>query len=239
MQEIGEVHYHKCENCGFVLSKTHAELEKEIWTQLNSQVHNHPIVTNQPPYLEQAMMLKILSTNNLICTNSMVDYASGAGILSNVLKKYFKIDLPIFDPYIKKGNKKRYLDVGNLKSYKTVINSAFFEHVLRRDDLEAVNNLVDKDGCMVLHTVVCENIPDNPDWFYLEPPVHSAFHTNKSMEILMKQWGYASSVYNPGSKCWVLFKHDNFRSEIQNINQEFKTDVFHYSSGFVNYWKGF
>ena len=239
MQEIGVVEYYKCENCGFVLSKTHAELKTETWQKLNSHVHNHPTVTNQPPYLEQAMMLQVLSKNKLICIDSIIDYASGAGILSDVLMKYFNIELPIFDPYINNGKTDRYVQYSELKKYNTVFNSAMFEHVLSRDDLEKVNQLVDTDGCLILHTLICEKVPKNPDWFYLAPPVHTAFHTNKSMEILMQQWGYISSVYNPASKCWILFKHDNLKQKIQRINREFNSVLFFYKKGFVDYWKGF
>jgi hypothetical protein len=40
-----------------------------------------------------------------------------------------------------------------------------FEHVLRRADLDQVNDLVQEDGCLIIHTVVCENVPKDPGWF--------------------------------------------------------------------------
>jgi ribosomal protein L30E len=92
---------------------------------------------------------------------------------------------------------------------------------------------------MIIHTVVCENIPNDPNWFYITPPVHSALHTNKSMDILMKQWGYVSSIYCPSSKCWVLFKNEpeTLKSKVESINKLFQTDYLHYSVGFMDYWK--
>ena len=172
-------------------------------------------------------------------TDDMIDYAAGYGTLSNILKKYFNIELRIFDPYIHNGDKSRYIDEKQLKTYKTVINSAMFEHILKRDDLDYVNKLVDSDGCLIIHTMVCENLPNDQNWFYLLP-VHTAFHTNKSMQVLMQQWGYKSSIYCLRSRCWVIFKTKprSIKNIIFSINQELQSDWFYYI-GFVDYWKDF
>jgi hypothetical protein len=201
MREIGRVDYYKCKQCGFVLSKTHSELGESKWKDLNRLFHHcienpdNEKKVNQPPYVEQAMMLSLLGRNGIISTDSMVDYAAGYGALSNILAKYHDLQLPIFDPYIQADNSSRYIGKFELKTYKTVINSAMFEHVLRRQDMDRVNSVVDAEGALIIHTVVCENVPNDPNWFYLRPPVHTAFHTNKSMEILMGQWGYRMSLY--------------------------------------------
>lgn len=247
MKDIGKVDYYKCEYCGFVLSKTHSELSAKRWSKLNLQFHHymenpaHEKKVNQPPYAEQALMLVMLEKNAIINTQSMLDYAAGYGTLSNLLSKYHDIELPILDEYVQGGGDCRYVDKKDLKTYKTVLNSAMFEHVLTRGDLDKVNDLVVDDGCLIIHTVICENIPNDPDWFYLRPPVHTAFHTNASMTILMEQWGYESSLYCPQSKSWVLFKKDteDLAGNIAAINQELQTDWFIYKKGFVDYWKGF
>jgi hypothetical protein len=245
MREIGEVVYYKCKRCGFVLSKTHCELDEYKWNKLNYQFHHYvenpanEKKGNQPPYAEQAMMLKLLQKNGIIDTDSMIDYAAGYGALSDILKKYHDLELPIFDPYVRAENSDRYIDESTLKTYKTVINSAMFEHVLKREDLDRVNRIVERDGCLIVHTVVCANIPKDPNWFYLRPPVHTAFHTNKSMEILMEQWGFRSSLYCLKSKCWVLQrdKIENTEKKIARLNQELQSDWFYCKNGFVDYWK--
>ncbi|MBN1185429.1 MAG: methyltransferase domain-containing protein [Bacteroidales bacterium] len=247
MREIGDVNYYKCTNCGFVLSKTHSELDKEKWENLNYLVHHYnenpenEKMGNQPPYIDQAMMMHVLGRNGIIDIDNMLDYAAGYGSLSLILSKYLNITLPIFDHYVNKGEQHPYVPVNQLSKYKTVINSAMFEHIITRDDLEYVNNLVDTDGCLILHTVICENVPEDPNWFYFRPPVHTAFHTNKSMEVLMKQWGYKSSIYCLKARCWVLLrkKIDTYTEAIRSINQEFQTDYLYYKNGFVDYWKGF
>lgn len=100
---------------------------------------------------------------------------------------------------------------------------------------------VDDSGVLIVHTVVCENIPKDPNWFYLDTPVHTAFHTNKSMQILMDQWGYNSSIYSPKSKAWVLLKDDvkNFDETLTLINSELQNDWFFWKKGFLDFWKGF
>lgn len=247
MRDIGTVDYHRCKSCGFVISKTHSTLDSVRWAELNSKCHqyfenpNNEKRGNQPPYAEQALMLLLLGKHGIIDLYEWIDYAAGHGTLSRLLEKYFQLHLPIFDPYVRDGDASRYVDEPDWGAYKTVINSAMFEHVRTRDDLDMVNRLVSADGCLVLHTVVCESIPKDPNWFYLRPPVHTAFHTNKSMDILMQQWGYVSSLYCPKSKCWVLLKTADSRTpyKLKALNEELQSEWFYFKDGFVNYWKGF
>jgi hypothetical protein len=247
MRNIGTVDYYKCHTCGFVISKTHCDLDGSLWSELNYNFHHYhenPGIDNQvhqPPYPEQAMMLAILGRNGIIDTNSMIDFAGGYGRLSNILAKYYNLKLPIFDPYVQQKESIQYMNKAELRAYKTVVNSAMFEHVLCRRDLDQVNDLVEPGGCLILHTVVCENVPLDPNWFYLRPPVHTAFHTNKSMEILMKQWNYRSSIYAPSAKCWVLLRDsiETVEKNISTINEELQGNWFCCKNGFVDYWKGF
>ncbi|HNA85756.1 MAG TPA: class I SAM-dependent methyltransferase [Nitrospira sp.] len=226
-------------------------MSAEEWSDLNSKFHHHlernseSKTFNQPPYAEQALALQMLNAASLIDPCSILDYAAGYGTLARVLKKYFKLDIDLYDPFvINDEGGLHYVSVSDQTKYKLVINSAMFEHVLDRRSLDRVNELVADDGVLMLHTVICERVPPDPNWFYLEPVVHTAFHTNASMKILMEQWGYASSVYSPQAKCWFLFKEDNssvgrLEIEVAKINAELQTKWFHYKQGFMDYWKGF
>lgn len=247
MEPIGPVDYHRCTLCGFTYSKTHQELTPAQWTVLNERFHNYnetdPHVRdemNQPPYAEQAFMVGYLLANGVIDGSSMLDYAAGYGTLSTLLADLFQVTLPIYDPYVKSGDVSRYVAQPR-RDHSTVINSAYFEHVLDRADLDAINDCVSDDGCLIIHTVICENIPRDPNWFYLAPPVHTAFHTNKSMDILMKQWGYQSSMYSPQAKCWILFKKPfaELESVMLKMNRQLQTKWFYGKDGFMDYWKGF
>jgi len=247
MNEIGPIDYYKCSQCGFTQSRTHSNLDIKIWERLNYEYHhyiekNYSLV-NQPPYLDQASMINILAKNNIINTGSMLDYAGGYGTLGKVLKKYYGFDVfHIYDPFVKNlQNGIDYVSEEQLGKYQTVFNSALFEHILDRHTFDKINSLVLDHGCMIIHTVVCENIPKDPNWFYLAPPVHCSFHTNKSMSILMEQWDYKTSIYCPTSKCWILFKtkSKDHAQLVQMINEELQTKYLYFKVGFVDYWKGF
>lgn len=246
MKDIGAVDYYRCSYCGFVLSKTHSELDKKAWNNLNERFHHYlediqtEVDINQPPYAEQALMISILGKNGIIDTDSMVDYAAGYGSLSNILSKYLNIDLPISDPYIQKEGS-NYIHESMLTAYKVVINAAMFEHVIKRYSLDRINNLVDHDGCLIIHTRVSGYIPNDPNWFYLNPPVHTAFHTNRSMQLLMDQWDYCASIYCLPARCWVLLRDrgEEINEKINLINQELQSQWFYYKKGFVDFWKSY
>ncbi|WDD95959.1 class I SAM-dependent methyltransferase [Burkholderia sp. FERM BP-3421] len=221
------------------------------WSQLNSSWHHTfendlaSRTTNQPPYIDQALALTLLAKNGVVELDDAIDYAAGYGTFSRCMKKYFDIGIPIFDRYVRnQDNRVSYVAEQDLSRYTLVINSAMFEHVLDRDALDEVNRLVRDDGVLMLHTVIAERVPKDPDWFYIDTMVHTAFHTNKSMSLLMDQWGYAASVYSPQAKSWYLFKRGcpglaELEARIIGINRELQTPYFHYKQGFVDYWKGF
>jgi len=240
--------YYKCKNCGFTFSPTIFELNEEVFSKLNIAFHRYiedPSVEklmNQPPYIEQATMLNILEKNKLIDMNNSLDFAGGYGTLHEILKKYFnRCTFLIYDPYMQDINSNQYITKDNLKQYNTVFNSAFFEHITCRETLEEINSCVSENGVLIIHTVVCENIPKDSNWFYINP-VHCALHTNKSMEILMKQWNYKWSLYCPSAKSWILFKNEynNQGKIVDEINKELQTNYLYYKTkGFVDFWKGF
>jgi hypothetical protein len=249
MIDIGEVEYYKCTNCGFTISKTHCELEEKRWEKLNFDFHHHienPEDSlkdiNQPPYFQQAIMIKILTENNIINFENSLDFAGGYGTLSHILLKYFDMPLSVFDPYVKNINAKElYIEKENLTKYNTVISSALFEHLKTRESFDEINDCVSDDGCLIIHTRISGYIPKDPNWFYLIPPVHCAFHTNKSMQLLMEQWSYKSSIYCLSSRCWILFKKDlgDIQNSVDLINKESQSEYLVYKKGFVDYWSGY
>lgn len=142
----------------------------------------------------------------------------------------------------KNDNQVKYINKENLTKYSIVINSAMFEHITKRTHLEHINSLVKDDGILIIHTLVRENIPKNPNWFYILP-VHCSFHTNSSMQILMEEWGYSESIYNPISKCWILFKKNNVNCVnktlsvfVDSTNQLLQQEYFFHKNGFMDYW---
>jgi hypothetical protein len=244
-----DVDYGRCGQCGFVASRTHKQMPPEHWVALNAAFH-HSVEAgnegiNQPPYADQALAMLLLARNGVLDLADSLDYAAGYGTLSRFARKYFDVKVRIFDRYVTGGDDTlEYVDESALGRYGLVINSAMFEHVLERKDLDDVNALVADDGVLMMHSVVCERVPPDPNWFYLDPVVHTAFHTNASMSVLMEQWGYAASVYAPQAKSWFLFKKGSpklagLERAIDRINAEVQAKYFVFKHGFVDYWKGF
>ncbi|RDU62692.1 hypothetical protein CQA53_09095 [Helicobacter didelphidarum] len=175
----------------------------------------------------------------------MIDYAGGIGSLARILKHYYHIHLPVFEKYMDslfQDGIVSYVKEQDLARYSVVFNSAMFEHITKREHLEHINSLVKDDGMLIIHTLVRQNIPKNPKWFYINP-VHCAFHTNDSMQILMQQWGYTHSLYSPISKSWVWFKRDNKNVKngtlpqfVDKINYELQMKYLYFKEGFVDYW---
>jgi hypothetical protein len=229
-------YYRRCPHCGFVVNQYVVEMEQREWERLNATFHRQlergGSIINQPPYAEQAMMIKFLGANGVINTLNMIDYAAGFGTLSRIMHKYYWMELQAYDLYLNSEVLPTCRDL--------VVNSAMFEHVRSRKDLDDVNACVSSDGALLIHTVVVENVPTDPNWFYFIPPVHCAFHTNKSMAILMEQWGYKSSIYSPKAKSWLLLKGEasQYARDVSQLNKELKTEWFILKDNFVDYWKG-
>lgn len=244
-RKLVPVQFYECPHCGFLSSQTHKELSHEEWEKLNIDFHHYSETGgrdttgfNQPPYVEQALMIELLARNNIIDTTSMLDYASGYGTLSHIQRKYFNREIPCYDKYVR-NPEHRYIDEPQKGAWSMVINSAMFEHVLTRQDLDDVNALVADNGSLLIHTVVVDRVPRDPDWFYTDVPVHTVVHTNKSMSILMEQWGYQSSLYSPKSKSWVLLRqpYSEIKPLVDNINNELQTLWLFGKEGFMDYWK--
>lgn len=207
---------------------------------------DNPLETNST-FLKQLLLhiKQFNSTNYNTTIANIIDYAGGIGSLARILQNYYNITLPVFEKYMNEfmaDGKVCYVDEANLAKYDVVCNSAMFEHITKREHLEHINSLVKEDGMLIVHTVIRQNIPRNPNWFYVNP-VHCAFHTNDSMQILMEQWGYTQSLYSPIAKSWVLFKKNNkhcingsIKDFAMKINKELQMCYFYHKDGFVDYW---
>ena len=123
--------------------------------------------------------------------------------------------------------------------FEFVITTSVFEHLLRREQFDAINALTSGTGVLGIHTLVCETVPVDPEWFYLAP-VHCAFHTNRSMQVLFRQWRYTCSVYVVAAQLWLWFRTDPGRIEnivsAANARQD-GAPRYLFKRDFVDYWK--
>lgn len=245
---LDTVEYVKCVNCKFVISKTHYELSDEDWQTINEKYHS--LYQGKGENIDDPRWMKRLQNQAEVIADIVglglvpknfpwVDFGCGDGKLPDLLMEKYSLHMDKFDRYM---YNEKFLMEENLKNSKFsfVITTSVIEHLLKREMLEEINDLVSDNGVMGLHLLVAEEVPDDPDWFYLLP-VHCAFHTNKSMQILFDAWGYSCSIYNLSSQLWIFFKSDPDKIEktVTNANRKSGREklYYHFKRGFMDYWK--
>lgn len=244
---LDTIDYWRCENCGFVISKTHVEMSPSAWERINYEWHasyqGQESDGGDPKWIlrlrNQALVLHDLQQKGLLNRDERwLDYACGDGKLSAMLRSEHGLDLLRYERYMPR--KDGYLAEEDLVpgTFGLVITTSIFEHLMRREQFDAIESLVGRNGVQGIHTLVCESVPADPTWFYMNP-AHCTFHTNKSMEILFRQWNYTCSVYNVEAQLWLWFK-DNPRdvgAAIQQANARPQGPCYVFKEGFVDYWK--
>ncbi|MCX6924695.1 MAG: methyltransferase domain-containing protein [Verrucomicrobia bacterium] len=244
---LGTCDYWRCEGCGFTLSKTHAEMEPAEWERINHEVHASYLGTMSDPgdprwftriQQQAAVIHDALSLGFFKQDGRWLDWGCGDGKLSDFVRKTYGLNLNKYDRYIRHAED--YLTDDDLLpgSFDFVITTSVFEHFTRRDEFDSVESLVSRVGVLGCHTLVCECVPSDPAWFYLAP-VHCAFHTNRSMEILLKQWGYTCSVYDVAAQVWLCFKTEprGLEGLVRRANVRTVGRPYVFKEGFVDYWK--
>lgn len=240
MKTLGKVEYVKCKSCGFVCSKTVCEMNEDKWNELNIEAHSSyqhkesNIV--DPRWIQrlknQSDIISVLEKEGVLnySKGNWVDYGCGDGKLCDYIYDRNKLKIEKYDKYMGDST---YMTDKELKKgfFDVVITTSVFEHFCKIDKLDEVINLLSENGVLVLHTLVAEEIPKDPNWFYLEP-VHVALYSNKSMEILFKRWGFECSLYHPNSQFWFFFKSKTiFEKSLLDSHSLF------YKEGFMDYWK--
>ena len=242
------VEYCKCPNCGFVASKTLAEMADHQWARLNGKFHatyqGTETDTNDPKWTvrlrRQANVIADLTSLGLMPRNRpWLDYGCGDGKLSSLMSKSHNLSLLKYEPCM---NAPGYLPPEELMpgAFAFVISTSVFEHLRTRAQMECIADLIADDGVMGVHTLVAEQIPEDPSWFYFLP-VHCSFFTNKSMQLIFNDWGYQASIYHVESQLWFWFKKGAHEVErvIITANQSSGREAFRYlfKRGFMDYWK--
>jgi hypothetical protein len=239
--------YWRCTDCGFVVSKTHVEMVPAEWERLNHDLHASYQGKESDPgdpkwnarLQNQTRMINDVQEMGLLNRyDRWLDYACGDAKLSGLLQTQYNLNVLNYERYMPR--REGYIEEYELVpgSFDFLITTSVFEHFTRREQFDFVEGLLSKNGVLGLHTLVCENVPRDPTWFYLNP-VHCAFHTNASMEILFRQWGYKCSVYNVDAQLWLWFKNDPQEVEaiIGAANSRADGPRYLIKRGFVDYWK--
>ncbi|MFZ4540880.1 MAG: class I SAM-dependent methyltransferase [Rickettsiales bacterium] len=245
---LGDVYYDKCDGCGFVFSRTHYEMTDAEWETLNNQWVSLYQGTDDNPedprwlerFVAQSAIIGDCANLGLLPKGRWLDYGAGDGKLVNALAVDHGLKV---EKYEHSSNPAQgYLQAGELKpkAFSLVTHTAVMEHLRFRSQLDGIFDLVSDEGVMILHTLVAEHVPQNPDWFYLLS-VHCSFFTNRSMQLLFEQNGYQCSVYNVASRLWLWSKQPAsiIRPIIEKANAMNRDSMYQYifAEKFVDYWK--
>lgn len=239
MKHLDACEYVRCENCGLVVAKTLYDMPHETWGALNHECHaayqNTDSLDVDPHWLErlkaQAKVLAELANIGVIDKSARaVDYGAGDGKLSYMCKPW----LMKFDEYMARPNE-NYLTAEELKpaSFDFVITCSVFEHLIGAADVEKIFALLKPDGIMALHTLICDEVPKDPNWFYLQP-VHCTFWTNAAMKKIFKQYKFSACAYNVESRLWFMFRE---RGAFLKTCAGTSSGTWIFANNFVDYWK--
>lgn len=240
MKNLDACEYVRCENCGLVVAKTLYEMPHEQWENLNRECHaayqNTDALDVDPRWLErlqaQAKVLaELINCGVLDKSARAVDYGAGDGKLSNYIAAQIQSPwLKKFDAYMARPNE-NYLSAEDLtpETFDFVITCSVFEHLLGAGDVEKIFALLKSNGTMALHTLVCEEIPRDPNWFYLQP-VHATFWTNAAMKKIFAQYNFKACAYHVEARLWLMFRDVEKSARLKNSSWILADD-------FVDYWK--
>lgn len=92
------------------------------------------------------------------------------------------------------------------------------------------------NGIFVVHTLVAEEVPKDPSWFYVSGPVHCTMWTNKAMQILYEQQKFRGCAYNLEARTWIMFRNRDLFENLKAVEKNLSGSWF-FSDNFVDYWK--
>jgi hypothetical protein len=241
---LGDVLMARCVRCGFVQAETIYAMSEERWERLNVECHSLYQGSDENPtdprWLERMTAQRdvLAALHRLDLTppgKPWLDWGAGDAKLSEMLRPEC-VQLDSFDAYMGGPD---YLTQEDLKprSFGLVISTSVFEHVRSLEPLDDMERLVADGGIFAIHTLIAEEVPGDPDWFYYQAP-HVSFFTNDSMAYLFERWGYRSSVYHLPSKLWFCLKEPEERAReiAAKLNAETGTEDSIPGAGFVGYW---
>lgn len=234
----------RCPDCGMVINKTMYEMPVREWIQKNEELHSEYQGTNEmkndPKWLDRINMqgeviLQLYDLDIFSVTGNCIDYGCGDGKLAAYVNRKQQLVLK-YDKYMGQG-KDGYLKDEEVKPgrFDVVICCSVLEHLIGKTEVDKVFGLIADKGVLCLHTLVCEEVPKDPDWFYLLT-VHCTLWTNRAMEILYRNNKFTGCAYNLEAQMWFMFRDRGQFQKLQDAKHRLKGTWF-FSDNFVDYWK--
>ncbi|GKW24093.1 hypothetical protein PEC311524_16870 [Pectobacterium carotovorum subsp. carotovorum] len=252
LKNLENAEYFKCSGCQLVVSKTHFEMTSKEWEELNENIHSSyqglDHYEDDPKWLTrldaQSKAISELYNEGILERGKVnaVDYGCGDGKLVKLLTSN-DIRIGMYDKYMTalmmgKDSSLKYLcdeDVEG-KKFDLVITCSVLEHLRKIDDVNTIFDLTEKGkGIFSFHTLICEHVPQDPNWFYLSP-THCLFFTNKSMSILFNKFKFKGCLYNVEAQMW-FFIYDKNMLDLFKMTTLCTDPKWLFSDEFIDYWK--
>ena len=243
--------YERCGHCGLVVSKTLYEMSHDDWVKFNCAAHKDLFDgvidrdTLDPKWrlrleLQSKMFVELLRAGVFEYDWRTIDYGAGDGLIADEINSTLKTPwLKKFDAYMEPRDE-NYLTPTEVIAggFDFLMSSSVFEHLLgNRGDVDKVIGLVKPNGVMALHTLICEEVPCDPDWHYLlSIPVHCTFWTNKAMSIVFEKFGFKHCSYNVEAQMWLFFRNDEAWARLVECKDRL-SGTWVLADKFVDYWK--
>ncbi len=242
--ELDLVHYVKCDGCKMVYSAEHLAMPEERWQRLNRYYHGgyqgSASNVDDPRWqkrlhIQAELVADLAGCDAIGAGRPWLDFGCGDGKLAQAIEAKGH-SVGRWDRFMG-GGRPGYLQEDALRpaSFDLVINTSMFEHVRELGTLDDLAGLVSPTGVLAVHTLVCEDVPADPDWFYLLP-VHCAFFTNRAMELLFRRWQVVSSLYHVEGRMWFYFRRP-LSALPPPVHTWIAAGRFHAKDGFMDYWK--
>lgn len=249
----------RCPVCGLVIDETTYEMDEEEWSEKNRNFHTSYQGTEEnmvdPDWINRlkkrsSLFVQLFQTGAFPLESRAVDYGCGDGKLSAFfLQQYMKLDnfdgrrqvLPKigkYDKYMSQSGDTDYFSSRDVckKGFDIVITCSVFEHLLGKKDVDEILGLLSDKGIFCLHTLVCEEVPEDPEWYYLLP-VHCTIWTNKAMSKLYTAYGFRGCAYNVEARMWLMYKDVDMFKGLKEKSGYIDGSWF-FSEDFVDFWKG-
>lgn len=234
----------RCPDCGLVINRTMYEMPVQEWMEKNEELHSKYQGTDEmkddPKWLDRIntqgeIILQLYDLDVFSPVGQCIDYGCGDGKLADLVNRNCQL-IQKYDKYMGRG-KQGYLEDKDVKQggFDIVVCCSVLEHLIGKAEVEKVFGLIAEDGVLCLHTLVCEEVPKDPEWFYLLT-VHCTLWTNRAMSILYKDNGFVGCAYNLESQMWFMFRNRGQFLKLKDAEQALRGTWF-FSDNFVDYWK--
>ena len=184
----------------------------------------------------------------IFCRNDKaIDYGCGDGKLSDLVnnKYYSNLDDAVkrtcligkYDKYMHQSEDVAFYTDKEVKNhtFDIAICCSVLEHLMGREQIDGFFDLINESGTACIHTLICEDVPCDSDWFYIKYPVHCTLWTNRAMAELYKQKNFRGCAYYIGGQMWFLFKSQEKYEVTKKLYENNEQWVF--SDDFIDYWK--